>query len=149
MPQIGAAISGILAAGGIGAALLRVGFSLLLNLAVAKLTAPKGPRPQDVQSEIRQSNAPRSRHYGQVRTSGAVMFWEWKAEDDGRWLYKLLAISTGGIEGVERFWLNEEAVEMDGVGVATDPWGSSVQLRSRVGRADLDLEGGAYSELSS
>ncbi len=149
MAVIGAAIAGIFAAGGLGAALLRVGLGLLLNFAVAKLTAPKGPRPQDVQSEIRQSNAPRTRHYGRVRTGGAVMFWDWKSEDDGRWLYKLLAISTGGIEAVESFWLNETQVALDGVNVTTDPWNGPVQLRSRVGRSDLELEGGTYAELAS
>lgn len=149
MAVVGAAIAGIFAAGGLGAALLRVGLGLLLNFAVAKLTAPKGPRPQDVQSEIRQSNAPRTRHYGRVRTGGAVMFWDWKSEGDGRWLYKLLAISTGGIEAVESFWLNETQVAVSGVNVTTDPWNGPVQLRSRVGRADLELEGGTYAELAA
>jgi hypothetical protein len=79
MPPVGAAIVGIFAAGGLGAALLRVDLRLSLNFVVAKLTAPKGPRPQDVQSEIRQSNAPRTRHYSRVRTGGAVMFWVGRA----------------------------------------------------------------------
>lgn len=149
MPAVGAAIAGIFAAGGLGAALLRVGLGLLLNFAVAKLTQPKGPRPQDVQSEIRQSNAKRTRHYGRVRASGVVHFWDWKAESDGRWLYKLLAISTGGIEGVEYFWLNETQVALNGPSVTTAPWNGPVQLYSRRGRADSQLEGGAYPELTA
>jgi hypothetical protein len=149
MPAIGAAIGAIFAAGGLGASLLKLGLGLLLNFAVAKLFAPKGPRPQEVQSEIRQSNAPRTRHYGRVRTGGAVMFWDWKSEGDGRWLYKLLAISTGGIEAVESYWLNETKVSLNGVNVTTDPWDGPVQLRARVGRNDAELEGGTYPSLAN
>jgi len=149
MPAVGAAITGILAAGGLGAAFVRVGLGLLLNVALAKLTTPKGPRPQDVQSEIRQSNAKRARHYGRTRVGGVVHFWDWKLELDGRWLYKLLAISTGGIEGVEHFWLNDTQVTVSGADVVTAPWDGAVQLRARSGRADAQLEGGAYPELSA
>jgi hypothetical protein len=144
MATVATAIGAILAAGGIGAALLRTAFSLLLNYAISKLFPPKGPTPQDVQSEIRQSNAPRLRHYGRVRTAGVVMFWDWTTVGGKRWLYKLLAVSTGGIESFDRYWLNETEVTLDGYAVQTEPWNGPVEIWTRRGRPDVNERQGGW-----
>ncbi|MGB0440216.1 MAG: hypothetical protein ACPGFC_08970 [Paracoccaceae bacterium] len=72
----------------VAATLTNIAISVAINFALARLNRPRAPRPQDQQSEIRQSDADRMRHYGRVRASGVVHFWDWATENDQRYLYK-------------------------------------------------------------
>ena len=71
---IAGAISGVLAAGGIGAALLRIGGTLLLSYAAQALM----PKPQTTMQPrtvtIREPVVPRDLVYGRTRKGGVIVF---------------------------------------------------------------------------
>lgn len=148
MAEVGAWLVGIWtgASGALAAATLKVAAGLALNHAVAKVTAPRGPRPQDLQAELRQSNAPRIRHLGRVRVAGAVMFWDWAQVGRGRVLHKLYAIGQGGLTGLDQVWLGDKPVERNGQLVTTAPWNGIARIGWRRGYGE-NLAGGAYTEL--
>ncbi|GLK65278.1 hypothetical protein [Paracoccus kondratievae] len=141
--------TGTSAAGAVGAALLKAAVGLALNIAVSKILAPKGPRPQELQTELRSSNAQRVRHLGRVRTSGAVMFWEWAHVSGQRRLFKLLAVADGGMTNVVQWYLDGEPVDVDAEGyVTTEPWNKGkVRLRWRKGVQGDQWDGGDYADL--
>ncbi|RNF32958.1 phage tail protein [Paracoccus methylarcula] len=150
MPAVGAWLVGTWTGTGLATAALKIAASLALNLAVAKLTRPdqKGPKPRDIQTELRQSNAPRIRHLGRVRTSGSVMFWDWAQYSGNRVLFKLIAVGQGGFSEVEQWYLNDVKVETNvgGPWVQTEPWQGRVALRSRQGLLSQP-DGGDYQIL--
>ncbi|WP_282029234.1 hypothetical protein [Paracoccus marcusii] len=162
MPAAFAWVGGIIAAGGLGAAVATTVISLGVNMAANAVLAkigPKqrGPRPRDLQTTIRSGAAERAQHYGRVRVSGALMFADYKAfprdvmgvsiPGTNR-AYVLLAISTGGITGVDQWFLDGKPVNVNSQGyVTTSPWGGNkVRLRVRTGR-DGESAGGHWPEL--
>ncbi|ABL68490.1 hypothetical protein Pden_0376 [Paracoccus denitrificans PD1222] len=149
MPQVGPWLVATWKAGGIGAALLKTAAAVAINMAVAKLTAPGGPRPQEITTELRSSNAKRIRHLGRVRASGAVMFWEWAYAGGERRLFKLLAVAQGGMNNVLQWYLDGEPVEVDANGyVTTAPWNKgNIRLRWRKGIQGDQWDGGNYADL--
>ena len=154
MPQVGAWLvavwTGASAAGAAGAFLLKTAASIALNMAVSKLMSPGGPRPQEIATEAKSSNAQRIRHLGRVRASGALMFWDWTNTIGGaRRLFKLIAVAEGGMEDVHRWYLNGEAVEVDADGyVTTEPWNKgNIRLRFRKGVQGDQWDGGAFPAL--
>lgn len=154
MPQVGVWLVATIKAGGAAAFALKTVASLALNFAVAKLTAPSGPRPQEITTEARSSNAKRYRHLGMVRASGVLAFYEWCHDQGpgsygGRRLYKLIAVAEGGMQDVQQWYLDGEPVEVDSEGwVTTPPWNgpASPRLRFRKGYGD-ELDGGDWPEL--
>ncbi|QFG38296.1 hypothetical protein BDE18_0417 [Paracoccus pantotrophus] len=153
MPAVGgwlaAVWTGASAAGAVGAALLKFAVGVAINMAVAKIMAPKGPRPQELQTELRSSNAQRIRHLGRVRSSGAVMFWDWAYVGGERRLFKLLAVAQGGMSNVQQWYLDGEPVEVDANGyVTTAPWNKgNIRLRWRKGIQGDQWDGGDYADL--
>ncbi len=99
-------------------------------------------------------------HFGRVRTSGTLVFSDYKVFEDPieilgmtiprgkRRAYVLLAIATGGISGVERWYLDGKPVAVDGDGyVTTPPWdGGKVRLQLRRGLPP-EAAGGDWPEL--
>ncbi|AXC50072.1 hypothetical protein DRW48_10540 [Paracoccus suum] len=162
MPQVvgtwiinAAVASGALAsATGIGAALISAGAALAFNAAIAKIFAPKGPKPKDLQNELRQSDAPRVRYLGTNRASGAVLFWDWRSVGSKRVLFKLIAIAQGGMTDVRRWWLNDVEVTVvsegvtGGIGDRVPDYGGNVNLRWRSGKGSF-IDGGQYPSLLS
>ncbi|MDO5658282.1 MAG: hypothetical protein Q4G36_08170 [Paracoccus sp. (in: a-proteobacteria)] len=129
------------------AALVQMGLSLALNFAASKLLTPKGPKPRDLQTTIRSGNAERFQHFGRVRVGGTLLYADWAQVGNRRRAFVLLAVSTGGITGVETWYLNGKPVEVDAGGwVQTDPWKNRIRLRLRKGRDD-EYSGGDWAEL--
>ena len=140
-------VSSLLAGGGLGAALFKMGLSVAFNAISAKLRGRSGPKPRDVQSEVRQSSAQRLQHFGRVRAGGVVLFEDWAQVGDKRVLFRLLAVSTGGIAGVDQWYLGDTPVTVDGQGVVqTAPWTGLVRLRLRTGRGS-QYQGGQHPSL--
>lgn len=149
MAVVGAWVATAIGATGAAAALVSAGVQMAISYAIQKVTQPKGPRPQDVQTEIKASNAQRLRHLGKVKVSGATMFWDWQRVADQRTLFKLLAVGQGGISAIDQFWLNDKPVDLaaDGVTVTNAPYqGGKVRLRWLKGRDDEPV-GGNYPTL--
>lgn len=154
------------AATGVVAAAIQLGTALVFSYAVAKLTQPKGPSAKDLQTELRQSDAPRVRLLGRNRVAGASMFFDWRQVGAERVLFNLLAVGQGGITGVEKWWLGEQEVVVGpdgGVLGAQDPegdpgdilsehpgpyYGGHVVLRWRSGMG-AEADGGQYPSLLS
>lgn len=149
MPVIGAWIATAIGVTGTTAAVVAAAVNFAISYAIQKITQPKGPKPEAVQTEIKSSNADRLRHLGKVKASGAAMFWEWKWVFLSRHLLKLLAVGQGGISAVESWWLNDKRVEVDPATgyVLTAPWNNGVaRLEWRKGRDD-EVNGGAHPTL--
>ncbi|MCG6111333.1 MAG: hypothetical protein MEQ74_03980 [Paracoccus sp.] len=141
----------------IGAA-INIGASAL----IAKLNQPKGPKPRDLQTQIRAGAADRFQHFGRVRVGGVLMFADFYRGDpridigagffspkysSGNIACVLLAVSTGGITGVDTWYLDGKPVTVDADGwVQTAPWKDRVRLRARTGRG-TEAEGGAWDTL--
>lgn len=153
MPQVGAWLAAVWtgAKGAAAAFALKTAASVALNLALAKLTAPKGPRPQEIATELRSSAAQRVRHLGRVRASGAVMFWDWAHVGNARRLFKLIAVAEGGMQDVHQWYLDGEPVEVDVDGfVTTEPWNKgNIRLRFRRGIQGDQWDGGAFPALQN
>lgn len=153
-------------AAGAAAAAIQIGTALVFSYAVAKLTQPKGPSAKDLQTELRQSDAPRVRLLGRNRVAGASMFFDWRQVGAERVLFNLLAVGQGGISGVEKWWLGEKEVVVaadGGVLGIQDPegdpgdilsdhpgpyYGGHVVLRWRSGMG-AEVDGGQYPSLLS
>lgn len=122
--------------------------NLAIGAVTARLNQPKGPKPRDLQTEIRSGSAERSQHFGRVRVGGSLMFASYSYVGDQRRAFVLLAIATGGITGVDQWYLDGKPVSVNGDGyVTTPPWdGNRIRLRVRTG-AGADIFGGAWEEL--
>ncbi|AGT08356.1 phage tail protein [Paracoccus aminophilus] len=148
MPQVGAWLVATWSAQTVVGFALRTAAAIALNMAVAKVTQPKGPKPRDLQTELRDSNAQRIRHLGRVRASGAAMFWDWAQVGGQRRLFKLLAMGQGGISAVETVWLNDKEVTLSGTAVTSKPYDGVVSIDWRSGQSALQ-SGGAYAALQA
>lgn len=96
-----------------------VGLSVGLSYLSASLFRPKQPKPEDVQSSIKNPTAARQRHYGRVKTSGPWVFGESKWGN----LYKVIALGTGELDAVEQLWVDDTPVTLDANGwVLEHPW---------------------------
>lgn len=155
MAAVGAWLIATWNSAGVAAFALKTAASMALNFAVAKLTAPAGPRPQEISTEARSSNAKRFRHLGRVRASGALVFYDWCHDEGelslgGRRLYKLIAVAEGGMQDVLQWYLDGEPVSVDADGwVTTPPWNgpASVRLRFRKGIQGDQWDGGDWPDL--
>jgi len=71
---VAGAISGVLAAGGIGAALIRIGGTLLLSYAAQALMPKPQTTLQNRTVTIREPVVPRDLVYGRTRKGGVIVF---------------------------------------------------------------------------
>lgn len=160
MAVVGTWIAGLILGAGASAGALAITGSLInsligvaVSMALAKINAPEGPRPRELTTELRSSNAKRVRHFGKVRTSGTVVFYEWATVGfSTRRLYKLIAVAEGGMSNVTRFYLDGKPVNVDSDGyVTTAPWNKgNVRLRWRSGiPGNADIDGGLWGEMQS
>lgn len=134
-------------AGALGAGLAAVGFSFTglvgigLEVGASYLSSlifkPQAPRPEDVQTSVKNATAWRQRHYGRVKTSGPWVF----ADSYAGHFYKVLALGTGELDEIEEFWCDDTLVGIDVDGWATTypykPPGypSFLRIRYRLGLA--------------
>jgi hypothetical protein len=111
---------------------LTVGLSIGLSYLSSVLFAPKQPKPDDVQTSIKNPTSPRQRHYGRVKTSGPWVFCEAK---DGS-LHKVIALGTGELDAIEEIWVDDIEVSPDGSGdVDEDPFDGKLRILTRRGQA--------------
>lgn len=134
MPQV---IPAIIAFAGtaVGKIVVGTAINLAIGAVTAKLNQPKGPKPRDLQTQVRSGAADRVQHFGKVRVGGALMFADFAEVDGTRRAFVLLAISTGGITAVDQYYLDGKPVSVDANGyVTTAPWdGGKVRLRAMTG----------------
>jgi hypothetical protein len=145
---IGGAIGGVLAAGGIGAALIKIGGSLLLSVAAQALM----PKPkQQIQARtvtIREPVTPRDLVYGRARKGGTIIFLHasdsnpfsiFGFQDDGESNNKnldlIIVLAGHQVESIGAVYFEgEEAVSA--AGVVQGRWSGKVTLEKALGAAD-------------
>lgn len=98
---------------GIGGTLLYGGGAIALSIGASILLRPPLPKPSDGQTEMKQAVPPRMWHYGRVKVSGPVAFYE----TSGGTLYKAVLISAREVDAIEMIYLDEVAVELSGTTV--------------------------------
>ncbi|MCO6386345.1 fibronectin type III domain-containing protein [Aliihoeflea sp. 40Bstr573] len=109
-----------------------IGLSTGLSFLAQSLFRPSAPKPEDVQQSVRQATAPRMRHYGRVKASGPWVF----AESKGGAFYKVLALGQGPIDAIEEYWIDDEAVTLDGAGEVTNGKAAgAAAIESRLGQS--------------
>lgn len=135
--------TGVITAGIVG------GISIGISALASSLFKPQAPKPEDVQTSVRQPAQPRARHYGRVKVSGPWIF----AESKQSAFYKVMALGQGPIDAIESFWIEDVQVTLQSDGsVNMWPWngadgsfsGSTVMMRYRLGANNES----AYGELT-
>lgn len=124
----GGAALGILVPAIVGA--IEIGAAIGLQYLASSLFRPQAPKPQDVQTSVKNPVASRVRHYGRVKASGPWTFVESKSGN----LYKVIALGTGQLDAIEECWIDDNLVTINGSNVVTSaPYNSKAEIRYRVG----------------
>ncbi|TPI39396.1 fibronectin type III domain-containing protein [Mesorhizobium sp. B3-1-9] len=125
---------------------IQIGVAVGLSYLASSLFRPDPPKPQDVQTSVKNPVAPRVRHYGRVKPSGPWAFVESKNGD----LYKVIALGTGQLDAIEEYWVDDNLVTLDANGqVQEEPYHYSDKYKVRISsRLGLPTET-SYGELTA
>lgn len=103
-----------------------------VSIGLQMLLAPKPPKPEDGKVPKTQAVPYRWWGVGRVRVAGAYMLWESR----GNKLYAVQAIAGHRIKSVNRYWLHDDEVTIDGTGTTIingSRYYNLVQIFSRLG----------------
>ncbi|RWO08238.1 fibronectin type III domain-containing protein [Mesorhizobium sp.] len=119
-----------------------IGLSVGLSLLSASLFRPKQPKPEDVQTSVKNPTAPRTRHYGRVKTSGP---WAFGDSNQGR-LHRVIALGTGELDAIEEVWADDNLCTIDVNGsVTSEPYDGILRILTRIGTPSQ----ASYSQLTA
>lgn len=113
--QAGALGAGLAALGFSFTGLVGIGLSIGASYLSSLIFKPQAPRPEDVQTSVKNSVAARQRHYGRVKISGPWVF----ADSVAAHFYKVIALGTGQLDEIEELWCDDNLVGVDVNGDAT------------------------------
>lgn len=123
---LGAAFSGTAIGGGITAfgyaaatvtsSIITAGLTIAGLSSLAGLFAPNAPKPEQTQSPLKQARPPRVSAYGRSRLYGAYILFETAPDGTAVDVY---AMHDGQIDGIEAYYLGDEAVTLTGSVVNT------------------------------
>ena len=121
-----------LAAGGIGAMLLRLGGSLLLSYASqALMPKPKAPaRTVTVRAPV----MPRDMIYGRARKGGVIVFLH-SSGAKNQYLHLVVVLAAHRVKAIGAIWFEGE-MAVNAAGVAIGRWAGKVTLEKRLGADD-------------
>ncbi|MGV1864509.1 hypothetical protein [Rhizobium sp. VS19-DR96] len=121
------------AAGAIAGSVATAIVTTAVTIGIQALTAQKPPKPEDGKVPVTQAIPYRQWIVGRVRTAGAYMLWEAR----GKNLYAVQALAGHRIKSVNRYWLHDDEVMIDGSGKTTNDdggrYGNNVTILSRIG----------------
>lgn len=125
---------------------IQIGVAIGLSYLASSLFKPDAPKPQDVQTSVKNPVAPRVRHYGRVKTSGSWVF----AESKNGNLYRVIALGTGLLDAIEEYWIDDNHVTLDANGDAQEyPYAFDGKHKARLqSRLGLPTET-SYSDLTA
>jgi hypothetical protein len=142
---IAVAISGVLAAGGIGAALLRIGGTLLLSYAAQALM----PKPQTTMQPrtvtIREPVVPRDLVYGRTRKGGVIVFLH-SSGSDNKYLDLVIVLATHRVKSIGAIYFEGE-VAVNAAGTAQGRWAGKVLVEKKLGAANQTAFAGLKAAL--
>jgi hypothetical protein len=131
---VAGAIGGVLAAGGIGAALLRIGGTLLLSYATQALM----PKPQATLANrtvtIREPVVPRDLVYGRTRKGGVIVFLHASGPAD-QYLDLVVVLAAHRVKSIGAIYFEGE-MALNAAGVAQGRWAGNVLVEKKLGAAD-------------
>ncbi len=131
---IAGAISGVLAAGGIGAALIRIGGTLLLSYASQALM----PKPQSTKQPrsvtIREPVVPRDLVYGRTRKGGVIVFLH-SSGPGNTYLDLVIVLATHRVKSIGAVYFEGE-MAVNTAGIAQGRWAGRVLSEKKLGDAN-------------
>lgn len=133
-------------AAGIAGSLTTAIVTTAITIGIQSLNAPKPPKAEDGKVPKTQGVPFRIWGVGRTRLAGSYMLWE----ASGNKLYAVQALAGHRIKSVNRYWLHDDEVQIDGgTGQTTNDdsgrYGNNVSIFSRLGAATET----AYSQIVS
>jgi len=142
---VAGAISGVLAAGGIGAALLRIGGTLLLSYAAQALM----PKPQATLANrtvtIREPVVPRDLVYGRTRKGGVIVFLHASGPAD-QYLDLVVVLAAHRVKSIGAIYFEGE-MALNAAGVAQGRWAGKVLVEKKLGATNQTAFAGLKAAL--
>lgn len=142
---IAGAISGVLAAGGIGAALLRIGGTLLLSTAAQALMPKPQTTLQNRTVTIREPVVPRDLVYGRSRKGGVIVFLH-SSGSDHKFLDLVIVLATHRVKSIGAIYFEGE-MALNAAGVAQGRWAGKVLVEKKLGAANQTAFAGLKAAL--
>jgi hypothetical protein len=130
---VAGAISGVLAAGGIGAALIRIGGTLLLSYAAQALMPKPQTTLQNRTVTIREPVVPRDLVYGRTRKGGVIVFLHSSGSDNAV-LDLVIVLATHRVKSIGAVYFEGE-VALNAAGAAQGRWAGKVSIEKKLGGA--------------
>ncbi|MDT8853892.1 phage tail protein [Paracoccaceae bacterium Fryx2] len=131
---VAGAISGVLAAGGIGAALIRIGGTLLLSYAAQALMPKPQTTLQNRTVTIREPVVPRDLVYGRTRKGGVIVFLNSSGSDNAV-LDLVIVLATHRVNSIGAVYFEGE-VALNAAGAAQGRWAGKVSIEKKLGDAN-------------
>lgn len=131
---IAGAISGVLAAGGIGAALVRLGGTLLLSYASQALMPKPKVALQARTVTVREPVMPRDLVYGRARKGGVITFLHASGAKD-QYLHLVIVLAAHRVKSIGGVWFDGEMAVTAG-GTVQGRWAGKIALEKRLGSED-------------
>lgn len=131
---IAGAISGVLAAGGIGAALVRLGGTLLLSYASQALMPKPKVALQARTVTIREPVVPRDLVYGRARKGGVIAFLHASGAKD-QYLHLVIVLAAHRVKSIGGVWFDGELAVTAG-GTVQGRWAGKIAIEKRLGAPD-------------
>jgi len=131
---IAGAISGVLAAGGIGAALVRLGGTLLLSYASQALMPKPKVTLQARTVTVREPVVPRDMVYGRARKGGVITFLHSSGAKD-EFLHLVIVLAAHRVKSIGAVWFDGEMAISAG-GIVQGRWAGKIALEKRLGTVD-------------
>ena len=131
---IAGAISGVLAAGGIGAALVRLGGTLLLSYAAQALMPQPKVALQARTVTVREPAVPRDMVYGRARKGGVITFLHASGAKD-QYLHLVIVLAAHRVKSIGAIWFDGEMAVSAG-GALQSRWAGKIVLEKRLGSED-------------
>ncbi len=143
---IAGAISGVMAAGGIGAALLRIGGTLLLSYATQALMPKPRATLQPRTVTIREPVVPRDLVYGRTRKGGVIVFLH-ASGPTNQFLDLVIVLATHRVKSIGAIYFEGE-MALDADGVAQGRWAGKAFVERKRGLPDQSAFEGLREDVS-
>ena len=132
---VAGAISGVLAAGGIGAALVRLGGTLLLSYASQALMPKPKVALQARTVTVREPVVPRDMVYGRARKGGVITFLHASGAKD-QFLHLVIVLAAHRVKSLGAIWFDGEMAVSAG-GIVQGRWAGKIAVEKRLGAEDV------------
>lgn len=131
---IAGAISGVLAAGGIGAALVRLGGTLLLSYASQALMPKPKVALQARSVTVREPVVPRDLVYGRARKGGVIVFLHASGAKD-QYLHLVIVLAAHRVRSIGAIWF-DGVMAVSAGGLVQGRWTGKITVEKRLGAED-------------